>query len=450
MKADAVICGAGIAGIAAAWHLSQRDGFDRIVLLERDAPLQLTSDKSTECFRNWWQGPGDDMVRFANRSIELLDDLSQRSANAFQLQYRGYLYLSADPLSIERLANIAAESEALGAGSFREHQSRASYEPSFDQGRRLHGADLLLDRGLIKHHFPYVTPQCVVALHVRRAGTLSAQQLGMLLLEQARDNGVTLLNGALQDIELVGDAVAGVVLATRDGIQRIATERVINAAGPYFADVSALVGVEPPVHCECHAKLTFADREGVFPRQAPLSIWCDETLLAWSNEERAELAQHGETAHLTRPFPAGVHGRPIGGGDTVTLYWTYDHRIEAPRYPLSVNPELTEILLRGMSVMVPGLHAYHTHLPAPYVDGGYYTKTKENRPLIGPTPVEGFYLIGALSGFGIMTAMAGGELLADHISGTSLPSYAQALAISRYDDPTYFGRFEQAGSSGQI
>ena len=45
------------------------------------------------------------------------------------------------------------------------------------------GADLLLDPALIHKHYPYITDRAVAALHVRRAGWLSAQQLGMYMLE---------------------------------------------------------------------------------------------------------------------------------------------------------------------------------------------------------------------------------------------------------------------------
>ena len=67
--AEVVICGAGIAGIAAAYHLAVRRGVRGVVLVDEGAPLSLTSDKSTECYRNWWPGPGDDMVALMNRSI---------------------------------------------------------------------------------------------------------------------------------------------------------------------------------------------------------------------------------------------------------------------------------------------------------------------------------------------------------------------------------------------
>jgi len=50
--AEIVICGAGIAGVAAAYHLAVKQGMRNVVLVEPGAPLALTSDKSTEAYRN--------------------------------------------------------------------------------------------------------------------------------------------------------------------------------------------------------------------------------------------------------------------------------------------------------------------------------------------------------------------------------------------------------------
>ena len=47
MQADVVICGAGIAGISAAYHLAVRHGVKNIVIVDERPPLTLTSDKST-------------------------------------------------------------------------------------------------------------------------------------------------------------------------------------------------------------------------------------------------------------------------------------------------------------------------------------------------------------------------------------------------------------------
>ena len=86
----------------------------------------------------------------------------------------------------------------------------------------------------------------------------------------------------------------------------------------------------------------------------------------------------------------------------------------------------------------------------PLIDGGYYIKTRENRPLIGPLPVEGAYISGAFSGFGVIASCAGGELLARHIGERPLPDYAPAFLLSRYQDPEYCTLLDGWGDGGQL
>jgi len=194
-SAQVVICGAGIAGISVAHELARNHGMRRVVLVDERPPLTLTSDKSSEAYRNWWPGPDDAMIRLMNRSIDLLEDLARESNNRFLLNRRGYLWCTANPI-------------------------------------------------------------------------------------QAED--------------------------------------------------------------------------------------------------------------------------------------------------------------------------YLDRLPKPYVDGGYYTKTRENRPLACPLPVEGAFVHGALSGFGLMASMGTAEVAAAHITGGALPDWAPAFDLARYDDPEYLARLEDWGDDGQL
>jgi len=109
-----------------------------------------------------------------------------------------------------------------------------------------------------------------------------------------------------------------------------------------------------------------------------------------------------------------------------------------------------EVALRGLSSMLPRLREYFGRTPRPVIDGGYSLKTRENRLLAGPLPVQGAYVIGAVSGYGIMSACAAGELLASHVAGNNLPSYAPAFSIARYDEPEYQKELEDWGESGQL
>jgi glycine/D-amino acid oxidase-like deaminating enzyme len=183
-----------------------------------------------------------------------------------------------------------------------------------------------------------------------------------------------------------------------------------------------------------------------------MTIWTDPITLPWSDEERRELSASAEHKRLIEEFPAGVHGRPEGAGDSpvVLLIWTYDIEPVEPTFPLEFDDAYGEICLRGMSRMIPALSQYLTRLPRVVVDGGYYTKTRENRLLAGPLPIDGAYVLGALSGYGLMSSNGAADLLADHLTGRTLPRYAPAFLFSRYDDPAYRALVEHWGDSGQL
>lgn len=456
-SADVVICGAGIAGVAAAYHLSVRHGVRNVLLVDERPPLSLTSDKSTECYRNWWPGPGDAMVRLMNRSIDILEGLSRESGDRFNLNRRGYLFVTADPARVPLFQRAAEEAASLGAGPVRYHLGRKediAYIPAPARGfeNQPDGSDLITDKALIREHFPYLSEKTVAVVHPRRCGWFGAQQLGMQMLEQARSHGTRILEARVEDIHISGGRVESVRCASSAGSRSVSTRKFVNAAGPFVPWVAKRMGVDLPVHHELHVKVAFRDHLHVLRRDAPLLIWTDPTLLPWSAEERALLAENDETRPLLREFPSGVHARPEGGADSdvVLILWTYDVKRVEPTFPFDFDPYYAEIALRGLSVMIPGLAAYAGHLPKPALDGGYYTKTRENRPLIGPMPVEGAYLIGALSGFGLMAACAAGELLANHVTGSALPSFAPAFALERYQDPDYRKLLDTWDNTGQI
>lgn len=455
-RAEVVICGAGIAGIATAYHLAVKQGVKDIVLLEQGDPLSLTSDKSTECYRNWWPGPDPAMIGLMNRSIELLEEIALETDNRIHLNRRGYLYATADRSKIPILQEAAENAAEMGAGPPRLHDGKGeSYVPAPAHGfeGQPDGADLLTDRALIREHFPYLSPDTVAVLHARKAGWFSAQQLGMWMLEQARACGVRLVRGKVVGVDTAGGSVSSVQVEQAGGSSpTLETPIFVNAAGPMQKEVAAMFRVNLPVFAELHLKMSFPEHLGVVPREAPLLIWTDDLELPWSDEEREVLAEDESTRWLLDKFPPGVHCRPDGHGESTTLIVLFNYHTEpiSPVFPLSPDPHYADIALRGMSVMVPGLRQYFDKAPKPWIDGGYYVKTQENRPLIGPLPVQGAYIIGALSGFGVMAACAAGELLAAHILGNELPEYAPAFLLSRYENPEYRRRLEAFGDGAQL
>lgn len=444
---DAVICGAGIVGVSAA-HFLARAGIRDILLVDERPPLSFTSDRSTECYRNWWPDP--EMLALMNRSIDLMEAFAEESGNIFRLNRRGYLYVTADEDKIGELRSASDIISSLGAGPIRIHSSESSdYQPSHPEGFRnsLDGADLLLGSDLIRRHFPYLTDKAVAALHVRRAGWLSAQQLGMYLLESGRRLGVRFEAGKVTGVDVEGGRVRGVRLSS--GVQ-VESPVFINAAGPFLKEVGKLTGADLPVFTELHLKAVVKDALGVVGRDAPLLIWNDAQTLPWEDEERAVLAEEPETRWLTETFPPGAHTRPEGGGTDILMLWEYHTDLMEPVDAPPLDEEYPEIALRGLAAMLPRMKEYFGRMPRPQLDGGFYTRTRENRPLAGPMGAEGAFVAGAVSGYGIMSACAVGELLAAHVTGAALPGYASAFALSRYDDPEYQKKLENWGDSGQL
>jgi glycine/D-amino acid oxidase-like deaminating enzyme len=392
------------------------------------------------------------MVAFMNRSIDLLEEWSDASNDIFNLSRRGYLYLTADESELERMADQAREISALGAGDLRLHESDTSgYMPSTPHGWKdaPGGADLFMTGEAVRSAFPYVSGSVVGGLHARRAGWVSAQQLGMWLLETARDRGAELVQASVTDVAVTDGEVTAVTLSTG---RRISTSRFINAAGPLIEQVAGLVGVELPVHHEVHRKISFRDSLGAVPRDAPMLIWNDAQELTWTEEERELLASDPTLSALTGTLAAGAHCRPDGPADGAIVLglWEYRTDVRTPTFPIPEDPMYPELVMRGLATMVPVVGGYLDHLPQPYVDGGYYTKTSENRPLIGPVGPRGSFVVGALSGYGVMAAPASGELVARQALGLELPDYADFLSLDRYSDVDYRRVLDLMEDQGQL
>jgi glycine/D-amino acid oxidase-like deaminating enzyme len=211
-----------------------------------------------------------------------------------------------------------------------------------------------------------------------------------------------------------------------------------------------MAGVDLPLLSELHLKVAFKDHLGVIPRDAPMTIWSDTQQLDWSAEERAELESMGRH-DVVGEMPVYCHFRPEGGEGSpyILALWEYHDQILEPVWPLPEDPLYPEVVMRGLTTMVPGLDVYAERLPESFVDGGYYTKTVENRPLVGPAGPDGVFLLCAFSGFGIMVSAGAADLLALHLTGRSLPSYSDAFLLDRYEDPGYVAAIESV-ASGQL
>ena len=271
-------------------------------MVEPGNPLSLTSDKSTEAYRNWWPGP--------DRRHDRVHEPQHRPASRRSRARPTIASISTAAATCSR-PPIAARSpscrawrqtaEARGGGPARLHETASSpYTPSPERGFdfALTGADVITDASLIRRHFPYLAPETVAVAHARRAGWLSAQQLGMVMLEAARERGVKLVRGKVVGIDTAAGACARSHVEQRGERQTLEATHLVLAAGPMQKDMARLLGVDLPLFAERHLKVSFADTLGAVPRAAPMLIWLDEQHLPWSDEERAALAEDEEARWL--------------------------------------------------------------------------------------------------------------------------------------------------------
>jgi glycine/D-amino acid oxidase-like deaminating enzyme len=441
-----VVIGAGIAGVATAHRLAVEHGAE-VTIVDPRPPLTLTSDKSTECYRNWW--PNQQMVGLMNRSIDLLEEMSERSGNVFGLSRRGYLFVTSREATLLSWQEQASAISSYGGGAVRLHNDPSQYQPASPHGfeGEPDGIDVFTTAESFRQPFPYLTDEAVGAMHVRRAGWFSAQQLGSWMLDEAKAAGTIHLVDEVVAIEVEAGAITGVSLASGE---RITCSVVVNAAGPLAAGVAKLVDLDLPLRSEVHLKVAFRDHLGVIPREAPMLIWSDPQHLDWDGEERAALAESGRSDVLGE-MPVYCHGRPEGGAESPYFLglWEYHGEVRQPVWPVPEDILYPEVVARGLSTMIPGFGRYLDRLPQSSVDGGYYTKTPENRPLIGPAGPEGFHLACGYSGFGVMVAAGAADLVSRHVTSSPLPQYADSFLLTRYEYPGYLESVSKA-DSGQL
>ena len=423
-QVEVAIIGAGIVGIATAYYLSVEQK-KNVVLLDYRQPMSYTSAQSGDNYRNWWPHPT--MTAFSNDSIELMERLAAQTQNVFSMTRGGYV--------------LATRRKDIG-------DMLADLPPNID-------VDVITGGKDIQRRFPALADDIRNVVHIKRAGDISGQQLGALMLERFREAGGRQLRGEVTSID--GNTLHDLLVDTGQDTLQVRADVIVNAAGPFANRVARMLGAELPIKNVYQQKISFTDRLGVIPRDMPFSIDMDEKQLHWSDEERALLSADPDVAWLTERLPPGTHCRPDGGvhGTSVKLGWAYNQTASEPQRELAneaaIDPQFPEIVMRGAAALLPALNAYVDEPPSRFAHyGGYYTMTQENWPLIGPMGPENSYVVAALSGFGSMAACAAGKLCAAWVCGDALPDYASHLSLERYADEALIDRLQNQSNKGLL
>lgn len=453
LTAEVAVIGAGNIGIAVAYYLATRHGVREVVLIDARDPMSLTSAQSGENYRNWW--PHAIMTAFTDDSIGMLEEIAAATGNRINMTRRGYALVTRRTDPADLIADLYRGYGRDGDRLIRIHEraTAATYQPAVSAAwdAAPNGVDVLCEPTLIRKTFPYYAPDVGTVLHIRRAGSISGQQLGQFMLETTRGAGGRLLRGEVVAIE--GAAPFMLAIDTPEGRVSLRAARLVNAAGPFLRDVATMLGEDLPVSCVYQQKISFEDRAGAIARTMPFTIDLDGQSLPWSDEERTILAEDEATARLLAPMPGGIHCRADGAetGTWIKLGWAINTKASDPHALEPKDPQFPDIVLRAASRLHPALKAYVGRLPRGARHyGGYYAMTEENWPLIGPMRTPGAFVAGALSGFGTMSACATGSITAAWVADGKLPDYAPALSPARRENAALMAELAALNSRGVL
>ena len=417
------ICGAGIAGIATAYYLAIKYRQQQIILIDKNLPMSLTTSKSGENFRSYWPQPC--MTDLSRHSVNLMKALADDNDNAFEMRYSGYDFVS----------------ESIGREIFPADNPAG--------GATRHDFESITGSEQIQATNSYLGQSIQQLVHINQAGTIDVHALGSLLLSKAKRAGVRVLQAT---VEAIGSQPGGfrLHLSENKDLSSLDTEKLVLTPGPFINEIAGMLGITLPVESMLQRKFVIPDPLNIIPRDMPFTIFADPQYLDWSDEEKVLIEENPEYGWLLDEFPAGLHIKPEGVGN-IKLGWAYNRKPEIPKWETSDDFDFPNITLRGASRFIPALKPYVDEPPTPIVQfSGYYTRTPENLPLIGPLQSEGLYTVSALSGYGTMSACAAGELCTDWMMGGNLPDYAAYFSPDRYDDTALMAEIHQVGNDGQL
>jgi FAD-dependent oxidoreductase domain-containing protein 1 len=348
---DVAVVGGGAMGGSIAVHLLEDPDFDgHVALIERDPTFRRASSAlSAASIRRQFSTPEN--IRMSAFSFGWLRDRLDVG-----LHEAGYLYLATRD----------------GAPALEQNHAVQVAE----------GADVvLLSPDELTRRFPWLADDGVAlaSLGCSGEGWFDGYALVQGLRSRARELGAEIVTDEVVGMDVEGDRVVSLTLA--DGSSR-ACGTVVDAAGPWAAEVAAMAGVELPVEARRRSVFVF-DVERDAPRDCPLVI---DTSGAWFRPEGGS-------------FIAGIAPDPAD---------------DLPGLPLVPEHALFEARLwPALAHRVPAFDAIRvTNAWAGY----YEVDTFDHNAIIGRHPeIPNLLFANGFSGHGIQQAPAVGRAIAELI-----------------------------------
>lgn len=369
--ADVVVIGGGVMGAGTAYHLALK-GCRNVVLLERE-PLFGTGATGRCAGGIRYQFSTEINVRLSLLSLPMLDRFEEELGQAIDLRYCGYLFLLTEEEDVEAFrANVEMQQRLGVETEWMEPEEIARIVPAVDLegviAGTFHARDGLAD------------PNGVVQGYVAGARRVGAR--------------------LLTDVEVTGIGVEkGRVTGVTTDRGEIATRTIVNATGPWAAEVGRLAGVDIPV-VAVRRQIAVTTPVPEIPPDFPFVI------------------DFARSLYFHREGPGILTG--MSNPD------------EVPGYNQSVDEEWEAFHMEAAIGRLPLLE--RAGLAAHWA--GLYENSPDAHPILGRVPgVEGLYCIGGFSGHGFQHGPACGLLLAEEIvDGAARSLDITPLNISRFSE----------------
>ena len=367
-SADAVIIGGGVMGASTAFHLAVR-GCTDVVLLERRSLAAEGTGHSGALVRQHYS---QDVLTFiALRSVEIFERFEELTGYRGVFDQVGWIKLGTEEMKPAMVENLARHRE-LGVDV-----QPMSLEELKDAIPGINtdgiGAVLFEPRG------GYADPVATT-----RGLAEAARVRGVEIVEGVTATGIRLEHGAVSAVET-------------DRGETISTPVVVDAAGPWGAEVASWVGVDIPLRITREQDIVLrCDDDALMPRH-PVSNAVDR--IYW-RRERGEMLLAGD-------------GHPKEVED-----------VDPDAYDTRHDGAFEEMMTRRLAHRLPEFAAR-----AEVVSGyaSLYDVTPDWHPVLGRvTEVEGFICCTGFSGHGFKLGPYTGRLIAEEI----LDGEATSLDIS--------------------
>jgi len=375
---DVVIIGGGVHGLATAYYLAANHGIRNVAVLDKGYLGGGGSGRNTAILRSNYLTP--EGVRFYDRSLELYRHLAAELNFNVMFSRRGHLTLAHNDSSL-RTMRWRAEVNKLSRvdSEVIDTAEVARLVPALDTSSAVRypilGALYHPPGGIIRH-------DAVVWGYAR-----AADALGVHLHQQTEVTGI--------DVD-AGSRVTGV----RTSRGPISAPVVLNSTAGWSSTISDLAGVRTPVQ--------------TFPLQAAVS-------------------------EPVRPF---LHAVVVSG--TLHVYVSQTDRGELV-FGASVDP-FTSYSMRGSLEFAEGLAAHVLELMPALSKmrllrqwAGLCDMTPDFSPIMGTTPVEGFYLDVGWGTYGFKAGPVSGEAMAEAIATRATPEIIAAFGLDRFDNGKLVG-----------